>query len=129
MTFQLRFIPEIEHDVIAGSVWYESKAKDLGEERTMFFPIGGNVFCGPEGMLNVVVCNYMDDGSFVSDPDYLDFAPVTAVDRYDWAGSYLDSYCLPDSSLNYVAGLPDGRVVARNFAEGIICQMELVQGR
>ena len=98
-----------------------------GEERTMFFPVGGNVFCGPEGMLNVVVCNYMDDGPFISDPEYLDFAPVTAVDRYDWDGSYLDSYCLPDSSINYVAGLPDGRVVARNFAEGIICQMELVQ--
>ncbi len=54
---------------------------------------------------------------------------VTAVDRYDWDGSYLDSYCLPDTSINYVAGLPDGRVVARNFAEGIICQLELIHGR
>ena len=95
-----------------------------GEQHTMMFPIGGNVFRGPEGMLNVVICNYMDDGSFISDPEYLNFAPVTAIDRYDWDGNYLDSYCLPDSSINFVAPLPDGQLVARNFAEGILCHFE-----
>ncbi len=99
---------------------------ESGEERMVMFPIGGNAFRGPEGMLNVVVCNYMDDGSFISDPDYLDFAPITAVDRYDWDGNYLDSYCLPDSSINYVTLLPDGGLVARNFAEGILCKMERI---
>jgi len=91
-----------------------------GQTRTVNFPIGGNAFRGPEGMLNVVICNYMEDGSFISDPEYLDFAPVTCVDRYDWDGHYLDSYCLPDSCLNYVASLPDGRLVGRNFSEGMI---------
>ena len=76
-----------------------------GESRTIFFPVGGNAFLGHEGMLNVVVCNYMEDGSFISDPEYLDFAPITAVDRYDWDGNYLDSYCLPDSSINFVSSL------------------------
>lgn len=37
MTFKLRFIPEIEYDVIAGSDWYESKARGLGEEFTRLF--------------------------------------------------------------------------------------------
>ena len=98
---------------------------ESGEERMVMFPIGGNAFRGPEGMLNVVVCNYMDDGSFISDPEYLDFSPVTAIDRYDWDGNYLDSYCLPDSSINFVATLPDGGgIVARNFAEGILHHME-----
>ena len=91
-----------------------------GQERTMSFPIGGNAYLGLKGMLNVVVCNYMEDGSFISDPDYLDFAPVTCIDRYDWNGNYLDSYCLPDSCINFVAALPDGRLVGRNFAEGVI---------
>lgn len=95
-----------------------------GEEGLMFAPIGGNAFRGPDGMLNILIPNYMEDGSFISDPEYLDFAPVTAVDRYDWNGNYLDSYCLPDSCLNYAVGLPDGRVVARNFAEGVLCHME-----
>ncbi|MCK5133126.1 MAG: hypothetical protein KAR40_13350 [Candidatus Sabulitectum sp.] len=95
-----------------------------GETHTVFFPIGGNAFLGPEGMLNVIVCNYMDDGSFISDPEYLDFAPVSAVDRYDWDGNYLDSYCLPDSSINFVSSLNNNRLVARNFAEGVLCLFE-----
>lgn len=37
MTFQLHFVPEVEYDVIAGSLWYESKAKGLGEEFTRLF--------------------------------------------------------------------------------------------
>ena len=90
----------------------------------MFFPIGGNIFLGSEGMLNVVVCNYMEDGSFLSNPDYLDFAPVTAIDRYNWDGDYLDSYCLPDSCINYVSKLSSNKYVAINFAEGILCLFE-----
>ena len=98
---------------------------ESGEERLLKFPIGGNAFLGPEGMLNVVLCNYMDDGSFISDPEYLDVAPVTAIDRYDWDGNYLDSYCLPDSSISFVAMLPDvGGIVAINYAEGILYYME-----
>jgi hypothetical protein len=97
---------------------------DNGDQRTIFFPIGGNIFLGSEGMLNVVVCNYMEDGSFLSDPEYLDFAPITAIDRYNWDGEYLDSYCLPDSCINYVAKLPSNKYVAINFAEGILCLFE-----
>lgn len=97
---------------------------DTGESRLIYFPIGGNVFLGSEGMLNVVVCNYMEDGSFLSDPEYLDFAPITAIDRYDWDGNYLDSYCLPDSCLNYVTLLSDDRMVAKSFAEGTLYLLE-----
>lgn len=32
MTFALRFLPEVEEDVIAGYAWYEEKAPGLGEE-------------------------------------------------------------------------------------------------
>ncbi|MCK5134005.1 MAG: hypothetical protein KAR40_17885 [Candidatus Sabulitectum sp.] len=66
----------------------------------------------------------MDDGSFISDPEYLDFAPVTAVDRYDWDGNYLDSYCLPDSCINFVSSLNNNKLVAMNFAEGVLCLFE-----
>lgn len=48
MTFQIRFIPELEHDVIAGSVWYESKARDLGEEFTrLFYLCASEISCDP----------------------------------------------------------------------------------
>lgn len=93
---------------------------DNGDVRFVHFPIGGNAYCGPGGMINVIVCNIMQDGSFISDPDYLDFAPITAVDRYDWEGNYLDSYCLPDSCINRAVYLQDGRIIARNYAEGSV---------
>lgn len=97
-----------------------------GGSSMLYCPLGGNAFCGPEGMLNVLMCNYMEDGSFACDPAYRDFAPVSPVDRYDWNGNYLDSYCLPGSCINYVAGLPDGSLIGRNFAEGVLIRIEKI---
>jgi plasmid stabilization system protein ParE len=37
MTYSLRFLPEIEEDVIAGYVWYEEKSKGLGEDFLRMF--------------------------------------------------------------------------------------------
>lgn len=32
MTYDLRFLPEVEEDVIAEYAWYEGKASGLGDE-------------------------------------------------------------------------------------------------
>jgi hypothetical protein len=32
MTYSLRFLPEVEEDVMAGYAWYEENAQGLGEE-------------------------------------------------------------------------------------------------
>ena len=32
MTYTLRFLPEVEEDVIGGYVWYQTKSPGLGEE-------------------------------------------------------------------------------------------------
>lgn len=37
MTYTLRFLPEVEEDVIAGYMWYEAKAPGLGEEFLRIF--------------------------------------------------------------------------------------------
>ncbi len=37
MTYDLRFVPEVEGDVIAGYSWYEEKAPGLGEEFLRMF--------------------------------------------------------------------------------------------
>ena len=37
MTYSLRFLPEIEEDVIGGYVWYEGKSPGLGEEFLRMF--------------------------------------------------------------------------------------------
>lgn len=85
-----------------------------------YFPIGGNVFLDNQGILNVVISGFLDDGSFFGSSDSVGFAPVTCVDRYDWDGNYLDSYCLPASHINFVAVLPDDRLVALDNSEKII---------
>jgi plasmid stabilization system protein ParE len=42
MTYALRFLPEVEEDVISGHVWYEEKSPGLGEEllRTFYARAG-----------------------------------------------------------------------------------------
>ena len=37
MIYDLHFLPEIEEDVIAGYLWYEDKARGLGEEFLRMF--------------------------------------------------------------------------------------------
>ena len=37
MTYILRFLPEVEEDVIAGYKWYEEKSSGLGEEFLRMF--------------------------------------------------------------------------------------------
>jgi len=37
MTYQLRFLPEVEEYVMSGYVWYEEKAQGLGEEFLRMF--------------------------------------------------------------------------------------------
>jgi hypothetical protein len=98
----------------------------LSNGSMLYCPLGGNVFKGPDGTLNVIMCNYMENGTFASDPEYRDFAPVSPVDRYDWDGHYLDSYCLPDSCINFVTELPNGDCIGRDFAEGILVRMSRI---
>lgn len=88
--------------------------------RHRHFPVGGNCFVGAEGMLNVTLPNVMNDSTFISTPDYMDYAPVTVVDRYDWDGNYLDSYCLPDSCLSYSVLVDSVTFAVLNYAEGAV---------
>ncbi|MBI4653905.1 MAG: type II toxin-antitoxin system RelE/ParE family toxin [Nitrospirae bacterium] len=48
MTYTLRFIPEIEEDVINGYVWYETKSRGLGEDfLRMFYACANEIPCNP----------------------------------------------------------------------------------
>ncbi|TAN43273.1 MAG: type II toxin-antitoxin system RelE/ParE family toxin [Nitrospirae bacterium] len=55
MTYTLRFIPEIEEDVINGYVWYEAKSRGLGEEfLRMFYACANELLWNP--LLYPIVC-------------------------------------------------------------------------
>ncbi len=87
--------------------------------RFYMFPVASNVFVGPEGSVNTVI-SYRADGSFLSDVGGSDGAPVLVIDRFSWDGTYLDSYCLPDSALGMTRTLPDGRLVSRSYGSGAL---------
>jgi len=48
MTFALRFLPEVEKDVLVGDEWYETKSPGLGEDflRT-FYACAGEIARNP----------------------------------------------------------------------------------
>lgn len=44
MTYALRFLPEVEQDVIGGYAWYHAKSPGLGEEfLRMFYACAGEI--------------------------------------------------------------------------------------
>lgn len=48
MTYTLRFIPEIEEDVINSYVWYETKSRGLGEDfLRMFYACANEISWNP----------------------------------------------------------------------------------
>jgi len=42
MTYTLRFLPEVEEDIIDGYVWYEAKSPGLGEDFLRMFYAGAS---------------------------------------------------------------------------------------
>jgi hypothetical protein len=48
MTYILRFLPEVEEDLINGYVWYESKSRGLGEDfLRMFYAYANEIQWNP----------------------------------------------------------------------------------
>ena len=48
MTYILRFLPEVEEDVMCGYTWYEEKARGLGEEfLRMFYACANEILWNP----------------------------------------------------------------------------------
>lgn len=61
----------------------------------IFFFLLGKMFIGPEGAINIRLDAIQKDGSVISSRTTIGPAPVTVIDRYNLAGEYLDSYCIP----------------------------------
>jgi plasmid stabilization system protein ParE len=54
MTYTLRFLPEVEEDVISGYVWYEMMSTGLGEEfLRVFYACAGEIQRNPKLYIKV----------------------------------------------------------------------------
>lgn len=107
---------------------YRNYNEETGNITTIFFPSKSSVFKGPEGMINIVVDEYMSDGSLLHSNRHNNYAPVTVIDRYDLTGTYLDSYCLPDSGIYCARMLQDGRFVGAQQGTGKVMLYEQLEG-
>jgi hypothetical protein len=84
------------------------------------FPLYRSMFIGPSGQINIVFCNLMADGNMYGPGNTQDRPPVTVVDRFNFDGEYLDSYCIPDSSINCVYYNGDGYMLGIQSPTGTI---------
>ncbi|MCK5132926.1 MAG: hypothetical protein KAR40_12325 [Candidatus Sabulitectum sp.] len=109
-----RQLPMDMHDEIVGEIDEE------GTRRGVLFPIPGMVFTGPEGMINITMPRLLADGQLPHDLGPYDYAPVTLVDRYDWDGTYLDSYSVPDSMLMDMSYSEEYGLIARQMRMKVI---------
>jgi len=105
---------------------YRNFNEETGNITTICFPSISSVFKGPEGMINVVVDEYQSDGTLLHGNRNNNYAPVTVIDRYDPTGTYLDSYCIPDSGIYWMRMLDDGRFVGAQQGTGRIFIYEQV---
>ena len=99
---------------------YRNYNQETGNLTTICFPSISGTFTGPEGMINVIVDEYMSDGSLLHSNRNNNYAPVTVIDRYDPTGAYLDSYCIPDSGIYWVRMLADGRITGAQQGTGMV---------
>lgn len=94
------------------------------EEANMYFttnyPIYRSMFIGPHGQINILFAHLMYNGEMFQPGNTENTAPVSMVDRFSSTGEYLDSYCLPDSSLNVVFYNGDGYLAAIESHTGIV---------
>ncbi len=60
------------------------------------WPVLGRPFLGPDSTLcvNLPAFNSNAEFRFHSTP-FEEYSPVTVIDRYDFQGNYLDSFCIP----------------------------------
>ena len=75
----------------------EIPASEQIEEGIRIYPILGNLFIGPEGMVNLYLggMGFDPEGNVRRGSDD-PITPVAIIDRYNPDGQYLDSYCIPD---------------------------------
>ena len=92
-------IRDLPMDITPSSTNYDEESNMAF---TTNYPLYRSTFIGPHGQVNILFANLMYNGEMFCPGNTENTAPVSVVDRFNAEGEYLDSYCLPDSSLNIV---------------------------
>jgi hypothetical protein len=88
-----------------------------------FMVLCRDVFVGPDGMLNVILPVFSENGGPLSDGG--EMQNTTAVHRYNWDGQYLDSWIM-DGTVG-IALMHNGRLFsADRYADGVIIAHSIV---
>ncbi|PIE51082.1 hypothetical protein CSA37_01250 [Candidatus Fermentibacteria bacterium] len=84
------------------------------------YPLYRSMSIGPHGEINTIFTNLMSNGEMYGPGNNSDYPPVTVIDRFDVNGNYLDSYCLPDSSICIIDYNGNGYMVGIQAHTGTI---------
>ncbi len=88
-----------------------------------FMVLSRDIFIGPDGMVNVILPVFNQDGGMLSDGGELENKSV--VHRYNWEGEYLDSWVM-DGTIG-LALMHNGQLFsADRYADGVVICSEVV---
>lgn len=115
-SFQTYF-RDLPFEITQGGTSYDEETNTRTEVE---FPLYRSMFIGPHGQLNVRVSNLMADGTMYGSSDCRHQPPVTVIDRFNIRGQYLDSYCIPDSSISEIFYNGNGYLLGIQHPTGTI---------
>ncbi len=94
--------------------------KESGMRFDVAYPLYRSMFPGPFGEVDIIFTNLMYNGRMYSPDNHDNYPPVTVIDRFSTRGEYLDSYCLPDSSVSIVDYNGNGYMVGIQAHTGTV---------
>ncbi len=88
-----------------------------------FMVLSRDIFIGPDGMLNVILPVFSENGGPLSDGGKMQ--NTTAVHRYNWDGQYLDSWIM-DGTVGIVL-MHNGQLFsADRYADGVVIASDVI---
>ena len=89
-----------------------------------FMVLCRDIFTGPDGMINVILPVFTEDGGRLSDGG--EMMELTAVHRYDQSGEYLDSWVMEGTV--GIAMMHEGRLyTADRYADGVVIAWDVMR--
>ena len=88
-----------------------------------FVVLSRDIFIGPEGMVNVILPVFTEEGGSIADGG--EMVQKTAIHRYNWNGEYLDSW-VAEGTLGVILMHQGMLFSADRYADGVVICSEVI---
>jgi hypothetical protein len=87
----------------------------------------GQPFLGIDSTICVELSSFSADAEFkVTNIPFEEWAPVTIIDRYDYTGNYLDSFCIPVRGGSHCIYTDDDELFVRQYSTSTIYRFKVI---